>query len=105
MQNKTNFESYFRVSFHGMASAGNKQITLLRGLVSKETVVLRRWGSDTRKFGLSTPLINQIFVHNFAKMTLFLFLADLRMSLLSTRLGVNKQKCFLFFVQTCALVH
>ena len=38
------------------------------GLVSKETVVLRRWGSDTRKFGLSTeftlstPLINQIFV-------------------------------------------
>ena len=33
-----------------------------RGLVSKETVVLRRWGSDTRKFGLSTPLINQIFV-------------------------------------------
>ena len=28
-----------------------------RGLVSKETVVLRRWGSDTRKFGLSTELI------------------------------------------------
>ena len=27
------------------------------GLVSKETVVLRRWGSDTRKFGLSTELI------------------------------------------------
>ena len=24
-----------------------------RGLVSEETVVLRRWGSDTRKFGLS----------------------------------------------------
>ena len=35
-----------------------------RGLVSKETVVLRRWGSDTRKFGLSTPLINQIFVYD-----------------------------------------
>ena len=31
-----------------------------RGLVSKETVVLRRCGSDTRKFGLSTELINQI---------------------------------------------
>ena len=29
----------------------------LGGLVSKETVVLRRWGSDTRKFGLSTELI------------------------------------------------
>ena len=28
-----------------------------RGLVFKETVVLRRWGSDTRKFGLSTELI------------------------------------------------
>ena len=28
-----------------------------KGLVSKETVVLRRWGSDTRKFGLSTELI------------------------------------------------
>ena len=28
-----------------------------RGLVSEETVVLRRWGSDTRKFGLSTELI------------------------------------------------
>ena len=28
-----------------------------RGLVSKETVVLRRWGSDTRKLGLSTELI------------------------------------------------
>ena len=28
-----------------------------RGLVSKETVVLHRWGSDTRKFGLSTELI------------------------------------------------
>ena len=27
------------------------------GLVSKETVVLRRWGSETRKFGLSTELI------------------------------------------------
>ena len=27
------------------------------GLVSKETVVLRRCGSDTRKFGLSTELI------------------------------------------------
>ena len=29
-----------------------------RGLVSKETVVLRRWGSETRKFSLSTELIN-----------------------------------------------
>ena len=28
-----------------------------RGLVSKETVVLRRWGGETRKFGLSTELI------------------------------------------------
>ena len=28
------------------------------GLVSEETVVLRRWGSETRKFGLSTELIN-----------------------------------------------
>ena len=28
-----------------------------RGLVSKETVVLRRWGSGTREFGLSTVLI------------------------------------------------
>ena len=27
-----------------------------RGLVSKETVVLRWWGSETRKFGLSTEL-------------------------------------------------
>ena len=27
------------------------------GLVSEETMVLRRWGSDTRKFGLSTELI------------------------------------------------
>ena len=30
------------------------------GLVSEETVVLRRWGSDTRKFGLSTELIMKI---------------------------------------------
>ena len=30
----------------------------LRGLVSEETVVLRQWGSDTRKCGLSTELIN-----------------------------------------------
>ena len=29
----------------------------IRGLVSKETVVLRRWGSDTREFGISTELI------------------------------------------------
>ena len=28
-----------------------------RGLVSEETVVLRRWGIETRKFGLSTELI------------------------------------------------
>ena len=28
-----------------------------RGLVSEKTVVLRRWGSETRKFGLSTELI------------------------------------------------
>ena len=28
-----------------------------RGLVFKETVVLRRWGSDAQKFGLSTELI------------------------------------------------
>ena len=27
------------------------------GLISEETVVLRRWGSDTRKFGSSTELI------------------------------------------------
>ena len=27
-------------------------------------MVLRRWGSDTRQFGLSTPLINQIFEGN-----------------------------------------
>ena len=25
-------------------------------IVSEETVVLRRWGSDTRKFGVSTEL-------------------------------------------------
>ena len=31
-----------------------------RGLVSEETVVLRRWGSDTRKFGSSTELIMSI---------------------------------------------
>ena len=29
----------------------------VKGLVSEETVVLRRWGSETRKFGLSTELI------------------------------------------------
>ena len=28
-----------------------------KGLVSEETGVLRRWGSETRKFGLSTELI------------------------------------------------
>ena len=27
------------------------------GVVSKETVVLRRWGSSIQKFGLSTELI------------------------------------------------
>ena len=31
-----------------------------KGLVSEETVKLRRWGSDTRKFGLSTELIVEI---------------------------------------------
>ena len=35
----------------------NKLTKRQGGLVSKETVVLRRWGSDTRKFGLSTELI------------------------------------------------
>ena len=34
---------------------GNSQYEK-RGLVSKETVVLRQWGSETRKFGLSTEL-------------------------------------------------
>ena len=34
----------------------------LRGLVSKETVVLRRWGSETRKFGISTELIINVQV-------------------------------------------
>ena len=29
----------------------------LKVLVSEETVVLCRWGSETRKFGLSTELI------------------------------------------------
>ena len=28
-----------------------------RGLVSEETVVLRRWGTETRNLGLSTELI------------------------------------------------
>ena len=32
-------------------------ICRLKGVVSKETVVLRRWGSSTQKFGLSTELI------------------------------------------------
>ena len=27
-----------------------------RGLISEETVVLRRWGSETQKFGLSTDV-------------------------------------------------
>ena len=31
-----------------------------KGLVSEETVVLRRWGSDARKFGLSTELVMQV---------------------------------------------
>ena len=30
---------------------------LFRRLVSEETVVVRRWGSETRKFGLSTDMI------------------------------------------------
>ena len=30
------------------------------GLVFEETVVLRRWGSETRQFGLSTELIMSI---------------------------------------------
>ena len=30
---------------------------IVKGVVSEETVVLRRWGSETRKFGLSTALI------------------------------------------------
>ena len=38
------------------ALAKQNSVSELRGLVSKETVVLRRWGSETRKFGLSTEL-------------------------------------------------
>ena len=34
----------------------NRVFSVERGLVSKETVVLRRWESETRKFGLSTEL-------------------------------------------------
>ena len=35
-----------------------KELLLVqRGVVSEETVVLRRWGSETRKFGLSTEFI------------------------------------------------
>ena len=41
----------FKIHF---LSSGDK---VYRGLVSEETVVLRRWGSETRKFGLSTELI------------------------------------------------
>ena len=37
---------------------GAKKKIVKGGLVSEETVVLRRWGSETRKFGLSTELIN-----------------------------------------------
>ena len=45
------------IEFHGMTRQEGKLGVLLRGLVSEETVVLRRWGSETRKFGLSTELI------------------------------------------------
>ena len=34
--------------------ASSSGCEVVGGLVSKETVVLRRWGSDTRKSGLST---------------------------------------------------
>ena len=40
---------YFTVS--------NCPLIYLKGVVSKETVVLRRWGSSIQKFGLSTELI------------------------------------------------
>ena len=33
------------------------RVNLVKGLVSEETVVLRQWGSETRKFGLLTELI------------------------------------------------
>ena len=35
----------------------DQYVLVRRGLVSEEAVVLHRWGSDTRKFGLSTELI------------------------------------------------
>ena len=34
------------------------ELKIVKGLVSKETVVLRRGGTETRKFALSTELIN-----------------------------------------------
>ena len=37
--------------------SGNTAYAEYRGSVSEETVMLRRWGSETRKFGLSTELI------------------------------------------------
>ena len=44
--------------FYNIATRKRKKIDRMTGgLVSKETVVLRRWGSETRKFGLSTELI------------------------------------------------
>ena len=45
--------SFFPLSSSPLAEHNSE----LRGIVSKETVVLRRWGSETRKFGLSTELI------------------------------------------------
>ena len=49
------FIQFFFYPIHGDVHNGG--LIPYRGLVSKETVVLRRWGSDTRKFGLSTELI------------------------------------------------
>ena len=46
---------YYAYSF--FFSVFKKCTNKFRGLVPKETVVLRRWGSDTQKFGLSTELI------------------------------------------------
>ena len=50
--------SFFKGMFDLPYGTGiNRAVSENWGLVSEETVVLRRWGSETRKFGLSTELI------------------------------------------------
>ena len=47
-----------QAKFFAVSSRGRRLFILTKGVVSKETVVLRRWGSSIQKFGFINGVDN-----------------------------------------------